>query len=261
MVIQTLKHKRQINEREFKKLKKLEPFNTFRQDSKGLNFGLLFGMSYRTYSKTRLENNWSYDQCEKFIDEHDLRDQKWKIAEFHKSEDPKLWSFYTVSKYFRDIFFKTYPGLNDRIKERRAEGKETGFIRSIHGAIRHTIPLLLEGKDEDKKEVASYLNIAANTDIQNDEAYKVMSSIVEFNRRKKELGFKSRIIGTIHDSVDFIIYKSELKYLYQNHILPVFESQEEWQEGISLAIDMLVVDLMKEGEYYKHGKDIKECIK
>ncbi len=260
MDIQHITRKRQITQREFIRLKKLEPFEGFRQASKGLNFGLLFGMSYRTYSQSRLETNWTLEQCDAFIDEHDLIDSKWEIAKFFKNEDPKIWSYYTVSKYFRDMFFKTYPKLLKRIDWRRAEAGKYGFVRSYHGALRHTLPMRFEGKDDSKKEIAGYMNIAANTDIQNDEACRVMSSITMFNEQAKKLGLKSRIIGTIHDSVDFIIHKDELQKVYKEIILPIFERDEAWQKGIKLTTDMTIVNLQKEGQYFKHGKDVSEYV-
>ena len=255
MQIQRIKHKRQITDKEFLRLKKTEPFASYRQDSKGLNFGLLFGMSYRTYSQTRLETNWTLEQCEKFIEEHNLMDSKWDIAKFYKNEDPKLWSYYAVSKYFRDMFFKTYPKLMKRIEWRKAEGANKGYIRSYHGALRHVLPVKFEGKDDSKKEIAGLGNICANTDIQNDEACRVMPSIVMFNEKAKALGLKSRIIGTIHDSVDFIIYKPELDFIAQSLVPEIFERDEPWQKGIKLTTDFTIVDLTKEDQYFKHGKE------
>jgi len=260
MKITKLSHSREITLPEFKRLKKLEPFETYRSASKGLNFGLLFGMSYKTYSQSRLEVSWTPEQCNQFIDEHNLMDMKWEIAKRHKDDDPSLWPYYTVSKYFRGKFFKTYKGLLHRIEARRDEGKQKGYLRSFHGGIRHTYPLLGEGKDDNKKVIANYLNIAANTDIQNDEAVRVMTSITEFNEEVKKLGLKSRIIGTVHDSVDFMIKKDELEFLYFEKILPIFQRMEPWQTGIPLTIDMTVVDLTKSGHYYKHGMDIKEAL-
>lgn len=260
MQIQRGTHKRQITAKEFIRLKKIKPFEDYRQDSKGLNFGLLFGMSYRTYSQTRLETNWSWEQCEKFIDEHDLRDSKWDIAKYYKNEKPELWSYYAVSKYFRDMFFKTYPKLMKRIEWRKLEGKNKGYIRSYHGAIRHVLPVMFEGKDDSKKEIAGLGNICANTDIQNDEACRVMPSIVMFNQKAKELGLKSRIIGTIHDSVDFIIYKPELEFIAKTLVNEIFEREEPWQRGIKLTADLTVVDLTKSNQYFKHGKDVSEYV-
>jgi len=261
MTIQKRKYSRRLSEKDFLRLKKEEPYATYRQSAKSLNFGLLFGMSYKTYSQSRLEPSWTYEQCEQFIDEHDLRDKKWDIAKYFSDLDPHLWSFYTVSQYFRDKFFKTYKNLLKRIDWRRAEGKEYGFIRSLHGAVRHTLPLYREGKDDSRKTIAGYLNIAANTDIQNDEAVRVMTSITEFNKKVKELNLKSRIIGTVHDSVDFIIHKRELEQVYTKIIIPIFERNEEWQGGIKLPVDMTIVDLSKKGHYYKHGEDISEILK
>jgi len=261
MEIQRIKQTRQITQKEFLRLKKLPPFEDYRQASKGLNFGLLFGMSYKTYSQSRLETSWSFEQCEQFIDEHDLRDMKWDIAKYHKNEDPRLWSYFAVSKYFRDTFFKTYPKLLKRIDWRRDEGKDKGFIRSYHGALRHALPLKFEGKDDSRKEIAGYLNIAANTDIQNDEACRVMSSIVLFNEEAKRRNLKSRIIGTIHDSVDFIIHKKELKEVYEELLIPIFERQEDWQKGIKLTVDVTVVDLNDPHQYFKKGKDIADVLR
>ena len=56
-----------ITEDDFIKLKEVEPFASMRQDSKAINFGLLFGMGAPTYSRNSLETKWSVEKIEKFI--------------------------------------------------------------------------------------------------------------------------------------------------------------------------------------------------
>jgi len=187
-------------------------------------------------------------------------DSKFEIAKMYPNKDPKLWSYYAVSKYFRDRFFQTYKKLLARIDWRKTEGKNYGYIRSYHGAIRHVLPLKFEGKDDSKREIAGIVNICANTDIQNDEACRVMASIVMFNEEAAAMHYKSRIIGTIHDSVDFIIYKDELDSIYRTLLIPIFGRDEEWQKGIKLTSELMVVDLTDEKQYFKHGKDISKYV-
>lgn len=247
---------RLISETEFKKLKKLEPFATYRQMAKSVNFGFLFGMASMTFAANTLETSWGQEQVDKFIEDYNLYDKKFEIAQNFPDAEPTFWAYVAVADYIRSTFFKSYPGLMNRIERNKEIGERTGYIRSYHGAIRRVPMLLMKGKDDDKKEIANMYNICANTTIQNDEACKILGCMIDFQNWCKENNIKSYMYGMIHDSVDLVIYRDEVK-LVVNKLREIFERQEDWQKGVPLAVDITICDLAA-GDHYKGGLEWKQ---
>ncbi len=255
--------KRQITEEEFLLLKNTEPFATFRQDSKAVNFSMIFGGSFKRFSSSTLELKWDKQRINKFIDDNKLIDEKMNMAKKYPNVEPHLWAYYTVAKYIRDNFFKTYKGLMDRIERNKILGMDEGYIRSFHGGIRR-FPLLMLSHtdhetlpDENMAEVSNWFNMTSNTSIQNDEICKVAKSIIEYEDTVAD--DDNYIFGTVHDSVDFVQGKQDI-ITKLNKIQTIFEKEEDWQKGIKLPIDITIVDLSNPNHYYKHGFSYKELL-
>ena len=281
------KVRRAITEEEAVRLKEQEPFATFRQDSKSINFGMIFGMSYKAYSANNLETSWSLERIRTFIKEKKLEGSVDEMMEKYPQIEPKLWEYYAVAKFIRDQFFDSYKGLMERIKRNEAFAKENGFVRSYHGAIRR-VPMLalcteeVEGpqgrlvqrmrKDENMKEIANLVNITSNSTIQTDEAATVMDSVNKWMHSQYGEKFKhvaddeyvlevddetySLVTGTVHDSVDFFVLKEyALEILAE--LQKTFERLDPWQKGVKFPIDLTIVDIGK-GEYYKKGMKYKK---
>ena len=250
---------REISLAEFIKNKKKDPFATMRQDAKAPNFGMIFGVSYKKFSSSSLEsgdNPWSLEKVEKFIEENHLEASVDKMADRHLDVEPKLWKYYAVANYIRTFFFESYPGLMDRIKRNEKIGKERGYIRSHHGAIRR-VPLLTLGwdsetskvrPDEDKSEFAGFVNITSNSTIQTDEVCTIEQRISTWK------GLQS---GTVHDSGDQYMKKTDLKEKLPQ-LKEHFTFKEKWGRGIIVPIDITVVDFTNPDHYYKHGYEGRE---
>jgi DNA polymerase I-like protein with 3'-5' exonuclease and polymerase domains len=256
--------KRTITEEEMMRLKSVEPFATFRQDSKAINFGMIFGMSFKKFSMDTLEVKWSEEKIDKFIEDKKLQSRIDYMAEKYPLVDSKLWSYYSVSEFLRNQFFESYTGLMDRIKRNEAFAKEHGYIRSFHGAIRR-VPMLTfcmgnsgrTRKDEDLREISNLINITSNTSIQTDEVVKVMTSMNIWCSDKnplKDLGF---CIASVHDSLDFWVQK-DVAIKVCEEIKAICEKQEDWQKGVKLSVDITIVDLTQKGHFYKHGWSFKQ---
>lgn len=258
--------KRRLSEGEALRLKEKEPFATFRQDSKAINFGMIFGMSFKKFSQSTLETSWSYERVQAFVKDKNLYDQANRMAEKYPTIEPKLWEYYAVAFYIREQFFATYKGLMDRIKRNEAFAKEHGYIRSHHGAIRRLpmLALCMEEvggttkmrPDEDLREIAGMINISSNTSIQSDEVITVMDSINKWI--ESCMGIEGLIIGTVHDSVDFFVPKEGALEILAA-IKSNFERDDEWQKGVKFLVDLMIVDLAK-GEYYKRGTKYKKFV-
>jgi hypothetical protein len=256
--------KRTITEKEALRLKKIEPFSTFRQDAKAVNFGMIFGMSFKKFSKTSLETSWSENRIDSFIENMKLQESVEEMKERYIGEDEKIWKYYAVAKFIRTQFFDTYVGLMERIKRNEAFAKEHGYIRSRFGAIRRLPMLSLcctenkEGKQilrpqENMKEVAELVNISSNSTIQTDEVCIIMQCKNDWNHSQKGLFCEATVptSGMVHDSSDFYVPKDDpVDILVQ--IKKTFEKDEKWQLGIKFLTDMTIVDIIK-GEYYKNG--------
>lgn len=223
------------------------------------NFGFLFGMAAITFAANTLETTWTQQQADDFIEEFDLYDKKFELAKKFPNSEPTFWSYLAVADYIRNAFFKSYPGLMERIERNKEIGEREGYVRSIHGGIRRVPVLLMKGRDDDRREIAGLYNICANTTIQNDEACKIMGCMVEFQTWCDENNIKSYMYGMVHDSVDLVIYKDELK-LVIDKVREIFEKQESWQKGIPLAIDIIIGDLAS-GDHYKGGLEWKQYFK
>lgn len=253
---------RRITEEEMLRLKGLEPFSTFRQDSKPINFGFIFGMSYIKFSKSVLETEWKHERILQFIQEKGISADVEKMAEKYDTLEPKLWDYYAVSNYLRSQFFGTYPGLMERIKRNERFAKENGYIRSFHGAIRRVPMLMLsvdgdkQRPDENKKEIANLINICSNSTIQTDEVVTVMRSINTWTEKDDA---RALVHGTVHDSIDFYVEKGVDAIPVLMEIKEIFETQEEWQKGLMFPVDITICDIEK-GDYYKHGTPIEKFI-
>ena len=264
MEIQKRTVHRRITEQEFLRLKNLEPFATYRQDAKPINFGFIFGMSFRKFSMSVLETNWKYERVQQFIKEKNLYENVEKMAERFSDQDAKTCEYWAVSNYIRTQYFESYPGLMERITRNKAFAIDNGYIRSFHGAIRR-VPMMLfafneDGKmrkDENAKEIANLINITANSTIQTDE---VVTAMIRINEWCTENGIESRIVGMVHDSIDFYVAKREDAPKVLQHMKEVFEKEEAWQKGLPILTDITVCDLNNPDHYYKHGTDMKKML-
>ncbi|HOF44388.1 MAG TPA: DNA polymerase [Candidatus Pacearchaeota archaeon] len=240
--------------KEFIKNKEYGYIAFIRQTAKGANFSLLFGATFSTFSKRVLELIWTDADAEKFVELNKLHKIKEQLLEKAREKNkldsvmPKI-NFLTSAYYVRDIFFKQYRGLQDRIERNINFAKENGYVRTVHGVIRRVPMLLLEGKDDDYGEIKNYQNITANSPIQSLEIVKIGTATIEFQKWLRENNKKTKIFNTVHDSIDFYIYLPEAKEVIPK-IFETFASDKDWQKGIPLPIDMIV------GEKYKKGEKV-----
>lgn len=258
---------RTITEEEFLRLKKIKPFSTFRQDSKGINFGMIFGMSFKKFSSSTLETSWSYERVQEFVKERHLEDIVKEMQEKYSNIDSKLWSYYAVAKFIRDNFFDTYKGLMKRIKRNEELGKTVGYIRSFHGGIRR-VPLLSLAtnpdtgryrRDENLKEASGLVNICANSTIQTDESAVVAIAALKWNSGDNECKASVETIGFVHDSLDAYVDKDRILEVIPK-LKEVFEIEEKWQQGVKFLIDIQIVDLENKDHYYKKGVDFEKFL-
>lgn len=249
---------REITFDDFRKLKGIKPFKSYRQTGKQLNFLLLFGGSEMIFAENALETNWTPEQCEDFIKENHCQQEIIDVQNKYRGISDEELPFVVVAKRLRDNFFKGYPELMDRIYMEKTYASLHGFCRSFFGAVRNTIELKLRG-EYDKKENSGIMrnleNITANMPIQNMEASISKKAIWRINNWLKDEGMKTYVWNEIHDSCDFCVYKPELEKFLKK---AKYELEKPVPEiafsPIRLVVDCEVSDLKTE-DYYKGGRD------
>jgi DNA polymerase I-like protein with 3'-5' exonuclease and polymerase domains len=260
---------------EFLRLKKDgDRFEKMRQDSKAINFGMIFGMSGATFARTTLETAWTEAMCDDYIKLNNLRALKEQIINRYPRESPAMWKAITCATDIRTKFFDAYKGLKERIEREKSFARKNGYIQTWHGAYRRLPELFLAAKgdngdirSDDMSVYGAHMsnlgNIAANTAIQNFEASTVMMTIVKLNNWLKETGKKTYIFGTVHDSIDFCIYKPELKEVclkIRELCAPPLDKLPAMWQGMPMDVDIVVADITQ-GEYYKGGKPWKAYVR
>ena len=261
---------KQVTLDDFMRLKKDSgKFETMRQNAKGVNFAFLFGATASTFARLTLESKWSEKDADQYIEENRLYKLKDKIIARYPRETPLMWKLMTCATDIRDKFFQTYPGLMKRIERERKFAIEHGYVRSWHGACRRIPELFLADRDDNGKltgddqklygrQIGNLLNIAANTTIQNYEAVLVMSAITKICDEIKARGFKSYVFGSVHDSIDLVIHKSELEQMAEM-IERICTADSEEACGMPQEVDIMVADITQ-GGYYKGGSDFRNYV-
>lgn len=267
LTIQKKTIRKSLTLEEFMKVKKEPPFDEYRQMAKLINFGFLFGLVAVSFSNKTLETTWTEEQADRYIKENNLRALKEKIINKFPGDTPKQWKYITCATDIRSKFFRIYPGLMERITRERDFGAEHGYVRSWHGACRRLAELFFMEKDDNgnlkylsddnklyRKQISTLLNVAANATIQNFEASVVMTSIVRIQRWLEETNKNSYIWGSVHDSIDLMIYKDEKEEVLQKVYDICVEDITNMFQGMPLDVEIVVANLLK-GEIYKGGTE------
>ncbi len=191
---------------EFLNVKKEEPCKTYRGKSKNLNFLFIFGGS--SYGvKPYIEQTWTDEEINQYINDNNLEIK----LDWNKNPDPYL----TVAIDLRKRFFKAYPELEPYIEKQKKKAEKNGYVDCMLGGRRHTPYLTYIGKDSDKRKVNKYHNISTNSPTQLFEAVIMDRAMIKIHKIFISRKMKSKIIAMIHDSICFLVHKSEIKEVYR----------------------------------------------
>jgi len=258
---------------EFLRLKKdAGPHEAWRSQAKAVNFGKLFGMSSGKFVETSLETSWTAEEAARYVIEYGLQDMKFKMSQRFSHKPPAYWDYVTAAEDIGIKFFRTYPGLAERIDREHAFAKKKGYIRSPHGAFKQAPTVYMteytpkgypnpEASSLYGQHLANQKNITSNTAIQNLEASIVMPAIAEVNTILRSLGLKSYIFNSVHDSVDAMVHRTEIA-IYAKILKHVCERQLVLFFGMPLEIEIDMSDpIWHPDEYYKKGRDVSVVLK
>jgi DNA polymerase I-like protein with 3'-5' exonuclease and polymerase domains len=259
--------KREITFQDFLKLKSFQPFKKYRNDSKPINFGTIFACTGNTLGKQLRASGFSEEDCDNAIDTFKLENAL-NTAIFNKPpEMPDIDIKYNiVGTKLRELFFKIYPCLEERVKREQEFALKHGYVRTWTGPVRHLAEFKYMRKNNQKnlvgmdkklfsKMFAHLKNNAANTTIQTAEVYQAMPTITAIAHHLKEWKLKTRIYGYVHDSFELYVYKPERDLVYAL-INKIAQIERQPYYGIKQHVDIDEVDLDKKDEYLKHGRSV-----
>jgi len=258
--------KRRATLKDFLKLKKYNPFKKWRQDSKAINFGSIFGAIGSTLSEQMKASGFTETDVNEAIDTFKLKDAVNTAISLGKAKKGvKALKYAIVGDKLRELFFGLYPGLMERIIREQEFAMKNYYVRTWTGPVRHFPELKymkfnskgnLVGADAilSSKAFASIKNKACNTTIQTAEVYWAMPNATAFNYYMKKWELKSRIFNYTHDSYEIYIYKPELD-IVKGLLKKLVDINRQPYYGIPMDMSIEVSDLTQ-GQYLKKGVEM-----
>jgi hypothetical protein len=234
---------------------------------KKINFGTIFACTGPTLGRQLRASGFSEQDCDDTIINFKLENV---LNQSLLTKSPGLSDvdvkYNIVGSKFRELFFKTYPCLEERVKREQEFALRHGYVRTWTGPIRHLAELRylktnsqknLIGMDKKlfSKMFAHLKNNAANTTIQTAEVYQAMPTVTAIQMYIKEWGLKSKIFNYIHDSLELYVYKPEKNLIYAliNRIVGI--NRQPFYD-LPQHIDIDECDFDNKGEYLGHGREI-----
>ena len=111
------------------------------------------------------------------------------------------------TQVFFDNFFANFPGTQRYIDNMHSYASTYGCVRYPNGRIRH-LPAALNPQDGANYSAA--MRRSQNSCIQGTASDIAVLAIIEFDRLARLQGIKSKVVGTVHDSIYVDVYPGEL---------------------------------------------------
>lgn len=258
---------------EFIQRKKEPKFDRMRHDSKGINFGLSFLMTARTFAKNSIEGKWTMEEALDYVEKNNLRERLNYLIDRVRSglqKDIDFCYYVAVAEDISNKFFDKYQGLRSYLDETVKFATENGYSRSPYGSFRRLPYLYLaktyggESEEVNNAIIKNNENISVNTIIQNMEGVVVNRWLKEFRESiKAEADENTYVNGQIHDAGEFYCHKDFAETFFTN-CKRIAEKNYPEYKGIPLEVEGTVADYYN-GELWdvhnhSHGMDkyIKE---
>lgn len=280
---------------DFIKMKKIEPFQSWRYVAKLCNFGLMFGAKAATFAHIlqTAQPPFTTEQCDEYIalthsedlyNEFVMKSKSGKYRSYEMRPEVEC-KYLTVATVMREAFLNGYEGLRDRITREHKFAIKYWYTRNWYGSVRHypelaymnIDPITHQVKGVDKKYfsyIFSHLmNNAANGPVQSGETVFIYNGWIHADKKMKEWALKSKICNTIHDSLDVYLWKPEKELMKSLINSSVHDKIRYPFEGVHHRMEPEVSDIRdykhvtgyEEGEFtgnepikghfYKHGEE------
>jgi len=194
----------------FMEHKKEEPYKTARFNGKTTNLAFCFCQSPYSF-QNKIRDLWAEEQVESYI--------KNNKPELVLDKGGKINKYLTIATDINTKYFIKYPQLDSFAKARQELACKQGYVDCpiFPGARRH-LPELIKIASKLPKEKASHYstlkNIAVNAEAQAGEALNVYIALRKIYNILKEKGYRSRLIGCVHDSIVLYVHKDEVEIMY-----------------------------------------------
>lgn len=187
---------------------------------KPVNFGFLYGMSWRKFIITAFENYGSH---------------------FSEAE----------ARGAREAYFALYPKLLPWHAKQRRLVNEYGRVVSPLGRVRH----LPDIYSPDKKVRAEAERQAINSPVQGFASDLALLSMIIINQRFKEMGAEAHCIGLVHDALNF-----EIRNDWLSRCLPVIKDTMEDMDIVykkfGTVVDIPIVADVAVGQHWGDKKEL-----
>jgi DNA polymerase-1 len=189
---------------------------------KPVNFGFLYGMSWRKFIQTAFENYGSH------FNEHEARGA-------------------------REAYFALYPKLLPWHAKQRSLVNKYGKVTSPIGRVRH----LPDVYSPDPGVRAEAERQAINSPVQGFASDLALFSMIHINRQFKELSLPARCVGLVHDAINFEIRNDAVR-----QALPIIkdtmEDMDAVQKTFGVYVDVPIVADLKAGQHWGDSVELSE---
>lgn len=189
---------------------------------KPVNFGFLYGMSWRKFIQTAFENYGAH------------------FSEFE-------------ARGAREAYFALYPKLLPWHARQRGLVQKYGKVTSPLGRIRH----LPDIYSPDKGVQAEAERQAINSPVQGFASDLAVFSMININRKFKRYDIQGRCVGLVHDAINFEIRNDNMK-----RALPIIKDTMEDMDAVyktfGVFVDIPIVADLKAGQHWGDSVELSE---
>ncbi|MGH3834116.1 MAG: DNA polymerase [Pseudonocardiaceae bacterium] len=195
-----------------------------RKRAKWVNFGFIYGMSWRTF----IDTVW--------------RGYQIKITE-------------EEAKKARRTFFQTFPEFARWHEEQKKFARENGYVSSLIGRIRH-LPNIRSNSASVRNEAERQ---AINSPVQSLASDLTLLSVIRIDEQAKRCGLDMRVLGTVHDEALYEIAEADLP-----EALPLIHSTMQELPidkifGINITVPLIAnIKCSKHWDTDENGEELKE---
>jgi uracil-DNA glycosylase family 4 len=140
------------------------------------------------------------------------------------------------AKKLQDWFYEGFPKLREYVEKLKKEVKTFGYVRSPFGRYR----FFPDFNSEDRAVIGEVERGAVNHPTQAGASDIALDSLTCLAEEMESLGMKSRVIGSVHDSIVVDAYPSEIKNvmkLLKKNLVERSNNVYDWLDGMPIAAD------------------------
>lgn len=190
-----------------------------RKKAKAVNFGFVYGMGWRKFIQTAL--------------------LKYELV-FSEYE----------AQAIRRTFFERFPGLPAWHARQRRIVREYGRVQSPVGRIRH-LPDIYSADNNVQAEAERQ---AINSPVQSFASDMCLLSMIEIKRKFVDQGIDAKILGTVHDAINFEILDEDVA-----RALPIIKDTMEnlpLKKKFGVNIDIPIISDLKVGTHWGDAREL-----